>query len=322
MRVLNTGSQDVTRITYLPDGRLALHLSDGGICVWDGGATWQVIAPAPEAVTVPAASPNGRWLAWCGGGGWVGVRRSNGAGTQHCLRPAPPQYPALWTCAFSPDGRTLAASGGGLHAWGVGDWQRLPAPREADDPGDDPDEWWPDDMRRSEYAGLAFAPGSATAAVASRSLRHWGAEWRLRLWDTAGGTLAPALPAWSAAPAGGKVGALAQSPDGSLLCGLAGADLAVWDARTGASLHRLAPSPAAKGRTPSGYACFALSPDGRLLAAGGPRRVALIDPTGGGTLAEYDWRFGDTLGLAFAPDGLTLAGCFSGRKVVVWDVED
>jgi hypothetical protein len=67
------------------------------------------------------------------------------------------------------------------------------------------------------------------------------------------------------------------------------------------------PAPPATYRFPMPVTALALSPDGKLLAAGGYHEVTLWDPADGKLLGRIPRVAERTYGLAFSPDGRTLA---------------
>ncbi|HKB35984.1 MAG TPA: sigma factor-like helix-turn-helix DNA-binding protein, partial [Gemmataceae bacterium] len=122
---------------------------------------------------------------------------------------------------------------------------------------------------------------------------------------------------------------VAFSPDGKLLVG-AGWDettLRVWDPLTGKELPPLGTLP-----NNGGAKCLAFSPDGKLLATGGMDQVVrLWDVAARKEVRQLIGQQGSVWGVAFSPDGRTLAGVtaaggqiFSARgadrTIRLWDV--
>jgi WD40 repeat protein len=183
--------------------------------------------------------------------------------------------------AFAPDGKTLAAgtggyvtSGGWVELWDMADQtirDRLPG--------------------GGTMEGLAYSPDGTLLATSSVTSG-------VRLWDVATGEVLKEL-----GPIPGTVERVAFSPDGTQLAVDMTWKLSVWDVATGES--RVAVE---TGEAGADYAFgVAYSPDGRLLATGGPNStIALWDPATGtllGTLAGHESSIYD---IVFSP--VPLAG--------------
>ena len=65
----------------------------------------------------------------------------------------------------------------------------------------------------------------------------------------------------------------------------------------------------------------AVSPDGNIIATTDGELVRLFSSIDGHQIAAYDWQLGQIFALAFAPDGLTIAGGSRDGHIVIWDVE-
>src|SRR5262249_30268495 len=134
----------------------------------------------------------------------------------------------------------------------------------------------------------------------------------VRLWESA-------TPAeWAVLPArAGRVRAVAFAPAGRALA--AGCDrggrgaVRLWGPATGGERAELPEAEPA--------AAVALSPDGRLLAAGGSDgAVRLWDPAAGRGRGEWKGHAGPVAAVAFSPDGATLASAGDDGTVRLWDV--
>src|SRR5262249_37485504 len=151
-----------------------------------------------------------------------------------------------WSLGFSPNGEILA--------WGD---SSIPGPRDVVSGRAKPRFW---DLatgrehkalsgHRGEILSMQFSPDGKTVATGSR-------DRTVRLWDVAAGQERATLKGHS-----GAVWSLAFSPDGNTVVS-AGGDLKVWDVKTGQERATL------KGDTSSGAAfCLAISPDGKTLAS-------------------------------------------------------
>ncbi|MEV7415273.1 helix-turn-helix domain-containing protein [Streptomyces sp. NPDC089919] len=213
--------------------------------------------------------------------------------------------------AFAPDGRLLATAGSDatVRLWG-GPGLRSPVAVFTGYGG--------------PVLGVAFAPDGRLLASAST-------DGTVRLWRLPGRQAAGTLFGHS-----GAVRAVAFSPDGRTLAS-AGADHTVrlWDTAT------RRPAGTLRGHTDTVNA-LAFAPDSRTLASGAADRTVRLwtrrdagdrtpapDPGSGDGPAAGDggWRAAATLaghtdgvlGVAFAPDGRSVASGAADRTVRVWD---
>ncbi len=108
----------------------------------------------------------------------------------------------------------------------------------------------------------------------------------------------------------------AYSPDGTRIATCShDRSAAVWDARTGSLLHRLA------GHTDRVVA-LAWSPDGRRLATAAQDRTARIwDPESGALVATLAGHDGRVLGVAWSPDGSRLLTRSDDGTARTWDAD-
>jgi hypothetical protein len=193
---------------YLAGGRMLvaawgrrLSASPGGLRLWSliGEPVLCQRLTDPLGVWAVAATPQGKTLAWGGGGKRVTVWDVT-AQDRFVLQPAKKGILAL---ALTPDGRTLALSDDyAVRLWDVADRQE-----QTTLPG-----------HKGMVSALAFAPDG-------RTLASGGWDKRVILWDVAAGRERQSF-AWDI----GRVLALAFSPDG-LLAAAAGdtGRVIVWD---------------------------------------------------------------------------------------------
>ena len=275
------GSAAVSTLAFSA-GLLATGRGDGTIGLWDPDRLHQSSAPLASGAVKPYGhaaavfSARGDVLAVSAGRGPRGRIRVQNVLTGRAAGPEIAPNAVVTGLALSPDGKTLAVSGGGLQLWSTASGQQIGAALPGADPAGpvafSPDgtqvaavgtdgraRVWNVATRRETGAAvnvghpeaLAFGPGGKTLATA-------GADGRIQLWDMAAKQeTAPAMTA-GAAP----VYALAFSPDGRTLA-TAGADgnTRLWDVAT---QQEIGP-PMTAGAAPV-YA-LAFSPDGRTLAA-------------------------------------------------------
>jgi WD40 repeat protein len=191
--------------------------------------------------------------------------------------------------------------GGGLCCWRTGTWEAVPW-AEA---------WW--GQRASTC--LAFAPDARSVATGAYLPGRGSSGWSVCLWDATTGVSRPAFPVGHPFDGDLTFTNLAYSPDGRLLAGLCTDELRVWDAESGAVVHR-----SCSGAGP--LHALAFSPNGRLLATGGnDEAVTLRHTTTWKARARYEGKLASVQDVAFSRDGLLLAACGSRGKVAVWDVD-
>jgi WD40 repeat protein/serine/threonine protein kinase len=301
---------------------------------------FQGLAPLRHEVNVLSAawSPNGRWIASAGGGGFV---RIWDARTGHELQHFQAHDDNIYQVAFSTDGRYLASASwdGTVKLWDTETWQPLRYLRGqsgkfwalafspdgqllAGGSGPNPPldgmvHVWEtatgrERLRLMEGLGaiyaLAFSPDG-------RYLAGGGADRLVRIWDVQTGRETRALSGhnW-------RVWGVAFSPDGHRLASVAGGSsqyphqaVKVWNVRTGQELLALS------GHV-GGLRCVAFSPDGRRLASAGvDQNVKVWDlATGRETLTLRGHR-DNVASVAFSRDGNRLVTASADRTVRVWD---
>jgi WD40 repeat protein len=148
----------------------------------------------------------------------------------------------MWLVAFSPDGRIMATNGGpqeGVRLWDVGTGNRFKCSIAAD---------------LSWLNELVFSPDGRTLAVHGTG----GEGSHPRLYDVDTGQLRQHLQV----DAGKQLGAVAFSPDGTLVVAGIENSLRLWEVKTG-KLRRVIV------RDPPGWTinCLTFSPGGTLLLA-------------------------------------------------------
>jgi RNA polymerase sigma factor (sigma-70 family) len=251
---------------------------------------------ANDGIGVIAFSPESRRLAYGSGIGFVYVCEAADGKPVLELEPDKVHHLNITELAFSPDGRTLAASGYYYDAvWLIDLATRkvrhtLPKPAGGKELPPCP----------QQGPCFAFTPDGRTLVVGGR-------DGALHLWDTATGTENVALPG-----AEEVIHSLTLTADGrTALTAHHGGALHLWDTRSRKHLRKLA----AVGTYPH---LTALAPDGKTVAlAVGANELELWDQ--GGARRHRLHTAGQVLGLGFTPDGAALRVADGDGSVLEWD---
>jgi WD40 repeat protein len=202
------------------------------------------------------------------------------------------RLPASGPLDFTPDGRVLAVGGAreGVSLWDVASGKCLRTPT----------------LPPSEVSGscraVRFTADGKTVAV--------GLGDQAYLVDMVTAKVVSRLDAHRS-----TIDDIAFAPDTKTVA-LATADPSVqlWDLATRKLIRRLGPD---KERL---FLRVAISPDGKMLAAGSRDGTPLWHPATGEDLGRLEVKMGGVVGLAFTPDGKTLLSAGEDGKVYIWDV--
>lgn len=288
-RLLASTSWDGTAILWRTDDGQLLASLDGSDC-WVHAAAF-----SPDGATLATGDIHGRIRLWnLADGQRIASIPAHVEGLGQPLKPAV-------TLAYSPDGTVLASTSttGTLKLWDTDrhrDMLELPA-------------------SSTTVLATAFDPAGETLAIRE-------ADGAIRLWDLStgrcvrsladpGDTAARPATTWDDPQLATLQDSLAYSPDGRTIAAADGNAITLWDVETGKQTGSFEAIDAT---------AVAFDATGRTLAAAQRNgQVRLYDLPGGRVI--HAMQTGQPVGgLAFSPNGLTLA-CGIDRTVQLWDVQ-
>jgi WD40 repeat protein len=321
-------SDIVNSVAFSPDGKtLASTGWDRTVRLWDVATRQSLGKPLrghSNSVNSVGFSPDGKTLASASGDRTV--RLWDVATRQSLGEPLGGHTDYVFSVVFSPDGKTLASASGDrmVRLWDVATRQNLGEPLRG---------------HSNSVYGVAFSPDGNTLASAS-------SDQTVRLWDVArrqplgkilssnsGGALSVAFSAdgkrlaWASNDQTVRLWDVATlSPNGKVVASTSGDQtVRLWDVATRQPLGE-----PLRGHTNSVYG-VAFSPNGKTLAsASGDQTIRLWDVATRQPLGEplrdhtnagtNSTGTGSVYGVAFSPDGNTLASASNDQTVRLWDV--
>jgi RNA polymerase sigma factor (sigma-70 family) len=283
----------VSAVAFSPDAkRAASSGADGAVRVWDVGTGEQVRSFHEAASELRFTSDGG---ALAGGGPGKAVHLWD-LDSGKDLAPTDARPEDLLAVAFSPDGKAVAASGGGwIRLLGVADGKDLcPVPGH-----------------RGGVTALAWSPDGTVFATG-------GSDGRICLWDPASGRERRQFASHKSA-----VVTLTFSPDGRTLAsagdGVGDRAVSLWDVDAKKERRQLHGAD-----LPGRMVAISFSPDGRLLLTrqhhGDPQ---VWDIAAGKWLKALgaNGATSDGVALGFTPDGKAVTVVTPNHQVVRWEVD-
>jgi WD40 repeat protein len=154
---------------------------------------------------------------------------------------------------------------------------------------------------------VAFSPDGNTLASG-------GEDWTIKLWDVEFGRKRSTLQGHTS-----DVASVTFAPDGETLASLAiDTMVKLWETKSGQVVRTLGVQE--YGGSPRIRRALAFSPDGRILATGGPHNVKLWNPFTGALYDEFHAHWSCVCAVAFSPEGDTLLTTSKDYRARLWKV--
>jgi WD40 repeat protein len=303
----------VTSLCYSPHGdSLASAGDDGTVRIWDrkSGKTCAILRDSDGPLRCVAYSPDGRRLAAAGDDGMIRIYEAR---TLQLRTTCAGSYWPLSSIAWSPEAdRIAAASSDRVHGSTVVVWQTRPAQKVG-----------ACQIGHYEIHDLVFTPNGRHVAIAAEmpALILWSPT-DLRFTEAT--ELASSTPHLHLTEESSPhllriiqrfaVNSVSFSSNRQWLATADGADVALWEVRSGRLLGRLS------RHRESVAAIDSSGVNGLLASAGTEGLVCIWDAVSQRLLAQFEWELGPLTDVAFSPDGQT-AAVAGGSTIVVWDVE-